>query len=88
MDTQELRDSRRTPTCVLGDTGRGALYALDMAMPGAPSLFPFVHEAVVPLSGGTSFSSLGRRPYDPAVLVPGVRNNSWHPEPGPRGRIY
>jgi hypothetical protein len=61
MDTQELRDSRKTPPCVHSDTGRGALYELrDMAMPGAPSLFYSVHEAAEPLSGGIS-TSLGRR---------------------------
>jgi len=82
--TEALRDSGKTPTCVLGDTGRGALYALDMAMPGAPSLFPFVHEAAVPLSGGiSSFSRSGRR-HNP-VLAQGCRTNSAHPEPVPLG---
>lgn len=78
-----MRDSGKTPPRVLGDTGRGALYALlDRAMPGAPSLFPFVHEAAEPLVGGiisppfiARAGNHSRRKPCP-VLVPGVRITS------------
>jgi len=82
-----MRDSGKTPPRVLGDTGRGALYALlDRAMPGAPSLFPFVHEAAEPLSGGMVFPHRSGRRHLPLHVPPslsraglGFRSGSWDP---------
>jgi hypothetical protein len=77
-----MRDSGKTPPRVLGDTGRGALYALlDRAMPGAPSLFPFVHEAAEPLSGGMVFPHRSGRRHLPLHVPPSLSRRSG-PTPG------
>jgi hypothetical protein len=86
-----MRGSRRTPTCVLGDTGREALCeSRDRAMWDLLPLFYSVYEAAY-LGGGTSLSSLGRRHFPlhgASSLSRGFRNNSWHREPGPLGQNY